>query len=139
MIRRWLIFNSVGAMGIVVQMSVLWALTREFRMGYLAATGLAVEAAVLHNFFWHERWTWADRIKGRQNGLMRRLICFHITNGMLSLAGNIVLMFLFVKNLDMHYLPANALAITLCSLFTFAAGDRIVFKPERIQKQEAQP
>ena len=23
--------------------------------------GLAVEAAILHNFLWHERWTWSDR------------------------------------------------------------------------------
>ena len=55
--RRWLVFNSVGAMGIAVQMSVLLVLTFRFKLGYLLATGLAVEAAVLHNFFWHDRWT----------------------------------------------------------------------------------
>jgi putative flippase GtrA len=38
-------------------------LKSELHFPYLAATALAVEAAVVHNFFWHERFTWADRIK----------------------------------------------------------------------------
>jgi hypothetical protein len=44
----------------------------------------------------------------------------------LSLAGNIVLMRLFVET--RHALPARQpLAIALCSILTFAAGDRIIF------------
>ena len=126
-LKRWMIFNSVGAMGIVVQMSVLVGLVSGIGLNYLPATGLAVEAAVLHNFFWHERWTWADRTRNRK-GLLRRLLSFHVTNGALSVAGNIVLMHLFVERYDMHYLPANALTIALCSVLTFMAGERIVFR-----------
>ena len=29
---------------------------------------IAVEAAVLHNFGWHERWTWRDRPRAGQHG-----------------------------------------------------------------------
>jgi putative flippase GtrA len=131
-LKRWLMFNSVGAMGILVQMGVLVGLVSGIGFNYLAATGLAVEAAVLHNFFWHERWTWADRTRNRRKGLLRRFLGFHVTNGALSLAGNIVLMRLFVERLDMHYLPANALAIALCSILTFMAGDRIIFRAAAI-------
>ena len=59
--RRWLKFNSVGAIGIGVQLSVLTLLAGHLGLNYLLATALAVETAVLHNFVWHEKWTWADR------------------------------------------------------------------------------
>jgi putative flippase GtrA len=58
---RWCKFNSVGAVGIFVQFGVLFLLKSGLHFNYLAATVLAVEAAVVHNFFWHERFTWADR------------------------------------------------------------------------------
>ena len=52
---RWLKFNAVGAAGIVLQLAVLLALKSGLHVSYLMATALAVEAAVVHNFFWHER------------------------------------------------------------------------------------
>ena len=60
-IYRWLKFNAVGASGIVVQLVTLTVLKSALKMDYLFATALAVEAAVVHNYFWHERFTWADR------------------------------------------------------------------------------
>ena len=62
---RWCKFNLVGAVGILVQFGVLFLLKSLLHVNYLAATGLAVEAAVVHNFFWHERFTWADRTNSR--------------------------------------------------------------------------
>lgn len=58
---RWCKFNLVGALGIVVQFAALFLLKSLLHFNYLAATALAVEAAVLHNFAWHERFTWSDR------------------------------------------------------------------------------
>jgi putative flippase GtrA len=58
---RWGKFNLVGAVGILVQFGVLFWLKSVLHFNYLAATALAVEAAVVHNFFWHERFTWSDR------------------------------------------------------------------------------
>jgi putative flippase GtrA len=60
---RWCKFNLVGAVGILVQFGVLFLLKSGLHFNYLAATALAVEVAVAHNFFWHERFTWADRTK----------------------------------------------------------------------------
>jgi len=50
---RWIRFNLVGAMGAMVQAGLLFLLTERARVDYLTATGLAVEAAILHNFVWH--------------------------------------------------------------------------------------
>lgn len=64
---RWWRFNLVGAIGIVVQLAALFVLKSAFHFNYLAATAVAVEAAVAHNFIWHEKFTWADRIRVIEN------------------------------------------------------------------------
>jgi putative flippase GtrA len=65
---RWCKFNLVGAVGILVQFGVLFLLKSVLHFNYLAATALAVEVAVVHNFFWHERYTWADRPQTSRDG-----------------------------------------------------------------------
>ncbi|HKV80979.1 MAG TPA: GtrA family protein, partial [Candidatus Sulfotelmatobacter sp.] len=60
---RWLKFNLVGGIGIAVQFAALFVLKGIFHFNYLAATALAVEAAVVHNFVWHEQFTWSDRVQ----------------------------------------------------------------------------
>jgi dolichol-phosphate mannosyltransferase len=133
-LKRWILFCSVGAIGILVQMSVLMLLVSRFKVNYLPATGLAVEAAVLNNFFWHENLTWADRARGSHGAFWRRLFYFHLSNGALSLAGNIFLMKLLMEVLKCGYLQANALAIASCSIFNFLAGDLVVYRSEKIMK-----
>jgi len=51
---RWLKFNFVGGMGILVQFAALFLLKGLLQFHYLVATAIAVEAAVVHNFVWHE-------------------------------------------------------------------------------------
>ena len=122
---RFIRFNSVGVAGFALQVGVLTVLL-YFGLHYLIATALAVEAAVLHNFFWHERWTWRDRpadARGRLNRLWR----FHALNGLVSLAGNVLLMRLFVGTLGVAPIPANLLAVLGCAVVNYFASDRLVF------------
>ena len=53
-------FNVVGAIGIGVQLAALTLLRDGVGLHYLLATAIAVEAAILHNFLWHMRWTWRE-------------------------------------------------------------------------------
>jgi putative flippase GtrA len=123
-------------MGIAVQLSALWLLASHLNLGYLLATGLAVEAAVLHNFFWHERWTWADRTANCSNGFLGRLMYFHAANGVISLAGNLLLMQLFVGKLGFHYMPANLLSVATCALLNFLAGNQLVYRTATVPLQK---
>jgi putative flippase GtrA len=125
---RWLKFNAVGALGIVVQLTLLLTLKAGFHLSYLFATAIAVEAAVLHNFLWHERYTWADRVQPSWRTSLPRLLRFNLTNGGISLAGNLALMKVMVGMGDMNYLIANSIAIALCSLANFLASDAWVFE-----------
>jgi len=128
--RVWLKFNTVGLIGIGVQLLILTVLKTVFGMNYMAATAIAVECAVLHNFVWHERWTWLERTRHRAGGVLGRLVRFHLANGLISISGNIVLMWLFVSRLKLHYFLANILAIATCSIVNFLASDRLVFRKE---------
>ena len=124
---RWLKFNFVGGVGIAVQLLAL-ALLRRW-MHYLAATALAVEIAVLHNFVWHERFTWKDRPGGRRERLLR-LLRFHLGNGVVSILGNVGLMWLLMSRLHMkRLLVANGISIAICSFLNFALGEWFVFRP----------
>ena len=126
-VARLLKFNFVGAIGIAVQLSALAAFVSSLGLDYRIATPLAVEAAVLHNFFWHERFTWADR-RGGGRGSLARLLRFNLGNGAISLLGNSVLMPLLVGHARLHYIIASVLSITLCWAANFLVSDRWVFR-----------
>ena len=122
---RWLKFNAVGGMGVAVQLAALALLKSGLHVNYLLATALAVELALLHNFVWHERWTWKDRGAGGRTG---RLIRFHLANGLLSIAVNLALMRILVGRMHWPYLVANVAAIAAGSVVNFFLGDLLVFQ-----------
>jgi putative flippase GtrA len=122
---HWLKFNAVGGMGIGVQVIVLTVLKSGLHVGYLLATALAVEAAVVHNFVWHERFTWVER---ESKNVALRFLKFNLTAGAFSILGNVLLMALLVDLVRMNYLLANLATIALCSLCNFAVSDRFVFQ-----------
>ncbi len=179
---RWCKFNFVGGIGIGVQFAALFLVKSVLHFNYLAATAIAVEAAVVHNFVWHEQFTWVDRTRsdGVQPSLrtvpphssraersterrgfgwrsafsaaikpffsfralapgaprsryfqsFRRLLRFNLTNGAVSILGNLALMKVMVGQGHMNYLLANAIAITLCSLANFLVSETWVFEQE---------
>ena len=117
--RRWWRFNAVGALGAVVQLAVLALLRGWLGVNLTLATALAVEAAILHNYFWHRRWTWPDR----HGSLLR----FHLSNGAISLPGNVALT-AALHGLGLHYAAANVLAIAACAAGNFLAAHTWAFR-----------
>jgi putative flippase GtrA len=127
---RWLKFNAVGGIGIVVQLAALSVFRSSVKLNYLLATGLAVELAVINNFLWHERFTWADRPSTRPMESLIRLAKFNVSNGAVSIAGNLGLMWLLVGQAKLNYIASNLFAIVACSILNFLLSDRFVFAPE---------
>ena len=130
-VRRWVAFNAVGILGAVVQLSVLAALTHGAGLSYLPATALAVEAAVLHNFAWHQRWTWRDRQLESKRQVLDRLIRFHLLNGSVSIVGNLTITTLLVSAFGVDAVAANLTAILTCSLVNFFGSNALVFAVAR--------
>ena len=133
LIERILKFHAVGVIGAGVQLVALVFFKSLAGLDYLVATALAVEVAVLHNFCWHERWTWVERTR-QSPGLrllLARLLRFNFTTGLVSIISNLVLMRVFVGVFRLHYLLANALAIVTTSLANFLLSELFVFRVQR--------
>ena len=116
---RWWRFNAVGLAGFGVQMALL-AVTLRAGLAYLPATALSVEVALLHNYVWHRCWTWRDRPHAS-------LLRFHLTVGLLSLPGNLLLMRFLVGTTRLDPIVANLIAVTVCAIGNFTLADRTVF------------
>lgn len=129
-IWRWAKFNLIGGVGIAVQLSALALFRYGFHLNYLVATALAVEMAVIHNFLWHERFTWHDRPSAHVWHSVTRFARFNMSNGAVSILGNLVIMRALVGGLKMNYVVANLAAVTFCSIVNFLLSDRFVFRDE---------
>jgi putative flippase GtrA len=123
---RLLKFSAVGAIGVGVQLGAL-AVLHAMEITYLPATALAVECAVIHNFLWHRRFTWADRSRSGARGFFMPLFRFHLCNGLISLAGNLLFMRVLVGSCGIPLLPSNMASIVACCVANFLASDRWVF------------
>jgi putative flippase GtrA len=128
---RWVKFNLVGGIGIGVQLGALWVVTHVLLCNYLIATVLAVETAVLHNFLWHQRFTWADRRQSNWRESVLGVLRFNLTNGLVSILGNLVLMRALVGGLHLRILVANVLSIAGCSAANFFLSEMYVFRVRR--------
>lgn len=129
---HWIKFNVVGVLGFALQLGALFLLTHTSHpISYLTATALAVELAILNNFFWHQLWTWRDRPALTVNETLRRLAKFNITTGLVSIAGNLVFMSILVGRLGVAVVLANLISVLACSLLNFILADRLAFKSQR--------
>jgi putative flippase GtrA len=128
MIGRLSRFSLVGFMGALLQLALVFVLTNCLGVLSTVATFVAVEITILHNFVWHEHFTWAKRDPRSSRQLARRLLRFHAGNGVVSLTGNTALMYCLVERLGAPVLPAAMGAIVLCSLANFLIADRWVFR-----------
>jgi len=124
--RRLTRFSIIGIIGIAVQLGSLEILRRA-GFDYLLATVIAVEVTILHNFIWHERYTWRDRAVRSHWEAASRLLRFQLANGAVSLAGNAIMVRWLVGEMHLPVLAANLVAITACWLLNFLLGDRLVF------------
>jgi putative flippase GtrA len=130
LLQRWVKFHMIGLMGMCVQLIVLPLLKSGLGLNYLPATVLAVEAAVLHNFAWHEKYTWKDRASVDFANVVKRLLRFNLTTGMISMVGNVAIMRFLVGQQYLPYMMANIIAIGCCSVANFLCSEIIVFRQQ---------
>ena len=123
--RRFLRFNLIGLVGILVQLAVLWILS-VLGLGYLVASSAAIIVTVVHNFAWHRLWTWADRTAHLPAALAFGR--FFLSNGLVSLMSNLTLMPFIAGTLGIPAVPANLVVIVVAGVVNFVVADRVAFR-----------
>ncbi len=128
LVKRWVKFHMVGLMGMCVHLSMLSLFNHILKLDPSVATALAVEMAVLHNFAWHERFTWSDRGSVQWSEVFGRLVRFNLTTGAISLVGTTAIVRYLVSQYKLPVLLANIIAMPCCSMLNFLASDILVFR-----------
>ena len=109
-------FLLVGATGALVNSLALLLLVQWTHLPLLLASALAAELAIIHNFSWHDRWTFR-----RTQLSWSRFARFNLV----SLAGLVITtgtLWVLVRHLGLYYLAANLLGITLATAWNFAVN-----------------
>lgn len=126
LVRRAGAFITVAALGFLVQAVTLWALTMWTPLPVAASTTIAVLTAVVHNFCWHDHWTWSDRDRSAPPPV--RLLRFAAATGLVSLAGTVTLTTLYTVTFGMHVLASNLLAVWSVGLVNYVLLDRVIYQ-----------
>jgi putative flippase GtrA len=124
---RFLKFSAAGAFGFVVQIGVV-ALLVAAGLHYVLASVLAVEAAIVVNFLWHEHWTWRDRPAANVRQRWLRLVRLNALAGVTSIIGGVVITMVLVETLGIPAVAANVVSIAALSLVNFIGADTLVFR-----------
>jgi len=119
-LRRFLQFGLVGASGLVVDMGLLYVLFDGLGLGLTRSAVVAAELAIVNNFFWNDRWTFADRSRQqrRRRQTIKRFLKFNLICG-LGLLLKVGLLNLFFNGLGWNAYGANLLAIVLVTVWNF--------------------
>lgn len=100
-------FGLVGLSGVVVNLALLYILHGLLGLHDLVAVPLAVEASILSNFLFNDRFTFHDRHHGHR---LERLLKFNGVS-LVALLVNLVAYTILAKGMGIHYLVAEAIAI----------------------------
>jgi putative flippase GtrA len=115
---RFVKFATVGALGMVVDLTVLNVMHKGFGLPLLAANTISFTTAVLSNFTWNRLWTFPE---SRQRPLVPQLAQFALVNVVGLAINNLVLWVVFslVKNFIPDPLDYNLAKITAIGVVLF--------------------
>jgi putative flippase GtrA len=125
-LRRPIAFLAVASGGFLIQTATVALLARGTRVPPELATALGVELAVVHNFWWHDWWTWADRSRGAEPRCAR-FVTYQLATGITSLTGNLLVVAIAVRALAFGPTVANVIAVAIMSVANYLVADRWVF------------
>jgi putative flippase GtrA len=126
-VRRFGVFSLIAAVGFVIQLTTLMALTRVCGWHLIPATAAAIELAILHNFVGDTRWTWADRRLTSIRGWVCRFGRYQAAKS-LTVVLNLFLTLGLSAAADLPPEVANACAVALVSVVSYVVSDRFVFE-----------
>ncbi len=118
---RFLKFATVGAIGMIVDLSVLTGTRELLQVPLSAAVGLGFTAAVISNFTWNRLWTFPE---SRHRPLGSQLVQFFIVNAIGLGINEIVVLGLHpLFSLVLHdppaYLGAKVIAIGIVLFWNY--------------------
>lgn len=121
--RRFQKFLLVGAIGLAVNQSALFALVAVAGAAIVAASPLAILLSMAVTFTLNERWTWHDRGRGR---LLHRALMY----GSINSGGLLINWFTLVwlERMGLNYLIANLIGAGIAAVWNFSLNHALTWR-----------
>lgn len=116
-------FAVVGAFGTLFNLVLMALLVEKGRISTAHASLFATEAAIIHNFFINNYWTFGSR-KGHLSRI-NRFLRFHLV-ALVGLVVNVGVALILVR-FGIYYLPAQAAGIMCAWFLNYLTSNRLVF------------
>ncbi len=115
---RFLKFLAVGGTGILINMGVLYALTEGAGWYYLLSSVIAIETAILSNFFLNDHFTFSSLVSGSSEKKRIRLLKYNLVS-LGGMAFNVGLLWLFTSVFGVYYLISNLIGIVSVTVLRY--------------------
>ena len=121
-------FAFVGALGTVVNLSILYTLTELFNVHYIISEAIAFLVSVVHNYILNKIWTFKESLHER---IITKYFKYIIIN-LISLCINLTILFILVEFYGFWYIFAEVVAISCAFLNNFIINKFWTFKSEEL-------
>lgn len=122
---QFLKFCVVGLTGVLVNMGLLWALTKFIGFDYRVSAIFAIETSILSNFTLNEIWTFRKR--SRAGSLAERIVNFNIAC-IIGAVINFIVLVMLTEIFHLHYLFSNLFGIACATLWNYFMSATWVWK-----------
>ena len=109
-------FGIVGGSGVLVNMGLLFVLTRYLSVRLEMASAIAIEVSILSNFFLNNLWTFKKR--DTLVPFWTRLLRYHLVTGLAGIVNYLVLL-LLVKTFGLHDMLSNLIGILIGTFINY--------------------
>lgn len=116
-LEEFIKFGIVGGSGVVVNMGLLYILTRFFSVRLEIASAIAIEVSILSNFFLNNLWTFKKR--NTHVPFWSRLLRYHLVTGLAGVVNYLVLL-LLVKTFGLHDMLSNLIGIAIGTVINYS-------------------
>lgn len=126
-------FGIVGALGFVVNLTVLTLLYKVLSISLLPAQVLGAETAIIFNYVLHNNWTYRQYSK---KSLWRRFGEFQLSSLSGSLITTLILLFL-TRVFHLNYIVALAIGGGVAMIWNFLWTKYVVWRTDPAARQDA--
>lgn len=123
-------YAVVSALGAIVQLATVVTLGHATPLHPTTIAFLSVAAAVLHNFAWHERWTWRSRTR-HAGSAWARLAAYASSNGLVSAAAGMIAAALITPT-SVGAAGASVIAITAAGALNYWMARKFIWSTRRL-------
>jgi dolichol-phosphate mannosyltransferase len=116
-LQEFIKFAIVGGSGVLVNMGLLFILTRFLSVRLEIASPIAIEVSILSNFTLNNLWTFKKR--NTHVPFWSRLFRYHLVTGLAGIVNYLVLL-LFVNSFGLHDMLSNLIGILIGTIITYS-------------------